>query len=81
MTKFSNKHKKNIFDPFSQFWRAKKFFQKIQLSYITSYGFLAQCQNLEKPNNPTARKQPDRLKDEHKDGHTLFYMTILSKLN
>ena len=47
MTKFSNKHKKIIFDPFSQFWRAKKFFQKIQLSYITSYGFLAQCQNLE----------------------------------
>ena len=59
MTKFPNKFKKG----------AKKFFlENPALSCTTSYGFLAQCQNLEKVNDTIQRKCPDRQKDRRMNG-------------
>ena len=47
----------------------KKGFPKNQaLSSTTSYGFLAQCQNSEKTNDPIQRKLTDRRKDGQKEG-------------
>ena len=77
MTKFFNKLKKNpcfwpIFVPFSQFWGQKFFFpENLDLSHTISC-WLASCQNLEKTNDTTPRKHPDRWKDRgtnrRKDG-------------
>ena len=62
MTKFFNKFKKLCFCLFlvyfPNFESKKKLFRK-----ITSYEFLAPCQNLEKTNNTIPRKLQDRRKD------------------
>ena len=42
--------------------------KNLVLSWTTSFGFLAPCQNLEKINDPTPRKYPERRKDRQ----TLF---------
>ena len=48
---------------------AKKFFlENKDLSHKASYGLLAPCQNLEKTNDTTPRKCPDRQKERQKDG-------------
>ena len=62
------------FDPFSQCFGQRKFFEKdLVLSHTTSFGFLAlhHAKNLEKTNNPIPRKHLDR----GKDGQTLFCRT------
>ena len=46
-----------------------KFLWKIR---TTQYGFLATCQKLEKTNDTSPRKRPDR----RKDGRTLFHRTL-----
>ena len=47
---------------------AKIFFQtNLALSYTTSLGFLAPCQNSEKSNNPLPKKYPHR---RHNGGGT-----------
>ena len=75
MTKFFNKFKKHCFwsilGPFSQFLGQKKIFlENLALSRITSYEFLAPCQNLGKVNDTVQRKCPDRREDGQKDGQT-----------
>ena len=45
------------------------------LSHATIYGPLTACYLLEKTNEPIPRKLTDRWKD----GHTLFYRTLLAK--
>ena len=67
-------------------FEAKKIFQEnLALSRTTSYGFLAPCQNLEKVNDKTQRKCPNRWKNGRtegwtdgrmKDGQNLFYRTL-----
>ena len=48
--------------------QAKKIFpENPALSHITSYGFLATYQNLEKTKDTNPRKRPDRWKDRQKD--------------
>ena len=80
MTKFSNKFKNPIFDPFwAHFpnFQGKKFFlENPALSHTTPYGFLAQCKNLEKVNDTIQRKHPQRWKDGWKNRETLFYKTL-----
>ena len=49
------------------------------LSYTSSYGFLAPCQNLQKTNDRITRKCLDRKMDERirqKAGQTLFHRTL-----
>ena len=64
MIKFSNKLKKNIYDPFwahfSNFLRKKNFPENLDLPYTTLFGIPASCQNLEKINDTIPRKCPDR---------------------
>ena len=65
-------------------FEAKKFFQEnLALPSITSYGFLAPCQNLEKFNDTIPEKHPDRdtegWKDRRKDermNKILFHSTL-----
>ena len=77
MTNFFNKFKKpcfwahfrNIFPIFG----AKIFFlENLALSGLTSFGFLAPCQNFEKTNDTIPKKGPGR----RKDGQTLFHRTL-----
>ena len=76
MTQFSNKFKKPCFWPIYTIFGAKKIFhENPTLSCTTSYGFLAQCQNLQKDNDTIQRKCPDRRKDGRTD-ITLFYRTL-----
>ena len=76
--KFSNKFKKPCFWPI--FGAKNIFLENPALSRITSYWFLAPCQNLEKFNDTIQRKRLDRQKDgrkdERTDGQTLFYRTL-----
>ena len=62
MTQFFFEFKKpcfwSTFSPFSNFWGANNFFQKIQLCHTTSYEFQAPCQNVEKSSNIIPRKHP-----------------------
>ena len=55
---------------FPHFWAKKIFMENPALSHITSYGFLAPCQNLEKVNDTTQRKRLDRRKDGRREGRT-----------
>ena len=48
------------------------FLGNLPLPHVTSYGFLASCQNLEKTNDTIPRKRPDR----RKGGQALFYRTL-----
>ena len=72
MTQFFFEFKKpcfwSTFSPFSNFWGANNFFQKIQLCHTTSYEFQAPCQNVEKSSNIIPRKHPDTQKAGWKDG-------------
>ena len=69
--------KKHCFWPiFPIFWAKKIFIENPALSYTSSYGFLASCQNLEKTNDTISRKRPDR----RKDGQTLFHRTLLANV-
>ena len=56
------------------------FLGNLPLPHVTSYGFLASCQNLEKTNDTIPRKCLDRGKDRPKDGQkdkqTLFHRTL-----
>ena len=71
----------------AQFWSIlqilgakKKRSGKSALSYTTSYGFLAPCQNLEKTKDTIPRKCLDRPKDgrmEWKDEQALLHQTLL----
>ena len=62
-----------IFGPFSLFLGAKTIFlENPVLSRTTSYGFLATSQNLEKINDTTQRKWPDRWRTDP------FYRTLLA---
>ena len=63
------------FGPIFPILGAKKFPGK-SLSHTTSHGILVPCQNLEKINDITPRKQPDTSKDGRKGGQTLFYITL-----
>ena len=68
MATFFHKFKKPcfepIFGPFSEILGQKNFFpQNPVLSHTTSFRFLAPCQNLEKVNDTTPRKRPDRRTD------------------
>ena len=81
MTKFFNKFKKiyfwHTFPILGQkFIFILYFYLFLALSGITSYGFLAPCQNLEKAPDPIPRKRPDRRTDGKMDGQTLFYRTF-----
>ena len=65
--------KKHCFWPIFPIFGAKKIFiENPALSYTSSYGFLASCQNLEKTNDTISRKRPDR----QKGGQALFYRTL-----
>ena len=85
MTTFFNIFKKPVFGIFLAYFpifEAKTIFLEIlALSHITSYGFLASCQNLEKTKDTIPRKRPERWKDgrkpRQKDGQTLFHRTLL----
>ena len=68
MTQFSNKFKKPCFRPIFAIFGAKKILENPVLSRITSYGFLAPCQNLEKVNDTIQRKRLDRRKDGRTEG-------------
>ena len=52
------------------------FFQKIGLSYTTSLGLLASCQNSDKSNDPIPRKYPASQMVEGNDGQTLFHRIL-----
>ena len=74
MTKFFNKFKKPCFWPifgqFLQFTGKKIFPENLALSQVTSYRFLAPCQNLEKTNDTIPRKRPEKPKDGRMDRRT-----------
>ena len=56
------------FGPIFPVLGAKKIFmENLALSRTTSYGFLEQCQNVEKVNNTIQRKHPGRQKDGRTD--------------
>ena len=77
MTQSSNKLKKPCFWPISPIFVAKKFLpENLALLRTTSYGFLAQYQNLEKVNHTIQRKRLDRRKDGRTEGETLLYRTL-----
>ena len=69
MTKFSNKFKKPCFWPI--FGAKNIFLENPALSRITSYWFLAPCQNLEKFNDTIQRKRLDRQTEGQKDGQKI----------
>ena len=56
------------------------FLGNLPLPHVTSHGFLASSQNLEKTNDTIPRKCLDRGKDRPKDGQkdkqTLFHRTL-----
>ena len=71
MTKFFNKFKKPVFDPFlvhfHNFGGSFFFLGNLALSHTPSYRFLAPCQNLERTNDTISRKHQNIWKDGRMD--------------
>ena len=68
MRKFFSKFKKPCCWPFLAHF--PKFLENLALSHTTSYGFLAPCKNLEKPDDAIPRKSMERQKDRRTDRQT-----------